>query len=101
GNNNHFYPNTGVQGLYLSVLSQNQSEDGWAYHGNLIAVSDAGALTTLASWSWADPDQLTGLKVKLTTTDTTYQMEFSGAAGGTPVFAVGAASGALTGIGTI
>ena len=101
GNNNHFYPNTGVQGLYLSVLEQNQSEDGFANHGNLVAVSSSGAMTTLASWTWANPDQLSGLVVKLTTTSTTYAMTFSGASGGTPTFTTGAAAGALTGMGTI
>jgi uncharacterized delta-60 repeat protein len=99
--NNHFYPNTGVQGLYLSVNSYNQAEDGFTDQGNLIAVSSSGVNTTLASWTWSNPDQLSGLVVTLTTTASTYEMQFSGAAGGTPTFTVGAASGALTGLGTI
>ena len=101
GGSDHFYPNTGTQGLYLSVISQNQGEDGWANHGNLIAVSNSGAMTTLASWNWANPNALAGLKVKLTTTSTQYLMEFSEAAGGVPTFVTGGASGSLTGMGTI
>ncbi len=101
GGSDHFYPNVGGQGLYLSVLQQNDAEDGWTNHGNLVAVSNTGVMTSLASWTWANPDALSGLKVKLTTTSTNYLIEFSEATGGVPTFVTGAAYGSLTGMGTI
>ena len=100
-NNDHFFPNTGVQGLYVSVLSQNIGEDGYPQLGNLVAVSNSGVSTTLASWNWSNSDALSGLTVSLTTTGTQYALQFSGAAGGTPSFVAGAASGTLSGLGTI
>ncbi len=87
-----------VPGLYLSVL---QVGDVYSNHGNLVAVSSSGVSSTLATWNWADPNQLSGLAVTLITSATTYELRFSGAAGGTPTFVTGAATGALTGLGTI
>ena len=92
---------SGRQGLYVSVLSQNTPEDGYTRHGNLVATDDAGVRTTLASWTWANPAQLSGLVVKLTTTATHYHLEFSGAAGGVPTYTFGAASGLISGMGTV
>ncbi len=57
--------------------------------------------TTLASWTWANPAQLSGLVVKLTTTATHYQLEFSGAAGGVPTYTFGSGKGLISGMGTV
>ena len=99
--NNHFYPNTNIQGLYVSVISQNFAEDGFPQLGNLVAVSNTGVSTTLASWNWANSNALSGLTVSLTTTGTQYALQFSGAAGSTPTFVTGAAAGTLSGLGTL
>lgn len=103
-----FYPGaigtsfgSGRQGLYVSVFSQNVGEDGYTNQGNLVATDDSGVRTTLASWNWSNPADLSGLVVKLTTTATHYQLEFSGAPGGVPNFVFGAASGLISGMGTV
>ncbi len=87
------------KGLYLSIFAQNRREDGFANRGNLVATDALNHRTILASWKWADPDKLSGLVVRLTTTDKTYQLEFSGAAGGVPLFVKGGPTGAITGMG--
>jgi alpha-tubulin suppressor-like RCC1 family protein len=95
----HLYPDhSNEHGLYVSIFSNNSGID--TYNGNLIARSSTGVRTVLASWSWSNPAQLSNLSVTLTTTSSTYELGFSGAAA-TPTFQVGAASGALTGLGTI
>jgi hypothetical protein len=91
------------QGIYLSAAYDNPSEDGnfgnaSPHRGNLVTVSNAGAITTLASWDWTSQPG-TGFAVSLTTTATTYSMSFSG--GTVSSFATGAASGTLSGLGTI
>lgn len=99
----HWYPNSGGQGLYLSILYNNAGEDGTygnatGHRGNLIAVSNTGARTTLASWDWAAlPTD--GFSFSLTTTDTTYSLLFNGAT--VSNYILGASSGTLTGLGTI
>jgi hypothetical protein len=99
----HWYPNGGNQGLYLSILYNNAGEDGTyglasGHRGNLIAVSSTGTPTTLASWDWTTlPTD--GFSFSLTTTDTTYALQFTGATVST--YVLGASSGTLTGLGTI
>lgn len=102
-NQNHAYPQFGVQGLYVSILYGNSGEDGnysndVAHRGNLVAVNDESAMTTLASWDWvSDPTE--GFAFTLTTTDTSYALAFDGA---TAVnFETGASTGTLTGLGSI
>ncbi len=101
---NHWYPINGTtQGLYLSILYNNAGEDGTygpaaGHRGNLIAVSNTGALTTLASWDWAT-QPTDGFSFSLTTTDTTYALQFTGAT--VSNYVLGASSGTLTGLGTI
>ena len=100
---NHWYPNSGDQGLYLSILYNNASQDGTygnasAHRGNLVAVSNTGAQTTLASWDWVS-NPTNGFSFTLTTTATTYALSFTGAA--VASYALGAASGTLTGLGTL
>ena len=102
----HYFPdlrpdesNPPARGLYLSILSQYRLRDGLAHRGNLIATDAANTRTLLASWKWADPDQLSGLTVHLTTTATTYQIAFTGAPGGIPLYTTGGPTGPLTGLG--
>jgi hypothetical protein len=99
-NNDHFYPdNPNLQGLYIAIVSNTGAENNYAYKGNLVANS-GGSRTILASWNWSDLNQLSGLVVKLTTTSTSYNLAFSGAAA-TPTYTFGSASGTLTGIGNL
>ena len=96
---NHFYPyDYQTQGLYVSV---NSGDGATSNRGNLVAVNEVGSRTTLATWNWADPYQLSNLVVTLRTTATNYELSFSGAAGGTPSFVSGAATGIITGLGTV
>lgn len=100
---NHAYPQVGVQGLYVSILFGNSSEDGTygnetAHLGNLVAVDNEGAMTTLASWDWAS-SPTDGFSFTLTTTGTTYALSFNGATASS--FETGAASGSLAGLGEI
>ena len=88
-----------AKGLYISILSQNRREDGFANRGNLVAADSASNRTVIASWKWANPDQLSGLVVRLTTTDTKYRIEFTGAPGAVPLFVKGGPTGLITGLG--
>lgn len=87
------------KGLYLSIIEQDRQTDGFPNRGNLVATDAASNRTTLASWKWANPDELGGLTVRLTTTDKAWHIEFTGAPGGVPVFTSGGPTGALTGLG--
>ncbi len=99
---NHFFPGTGAQGLYVSVVQNNASEDtAYTHQGNLVAVNGSGTATTIASWDWGNANGLSGLILSLAVTDTTYSLSFSGASGSSATFTTGAASGSLTGLGTI
>ncbi|MBV6500151.1 MAG: hypothetical protein CJBNEKGG_02620 [Prosthecobacter sp.] len=99
-NYNHFYPdNPNQQGLYVAIVSNTGSENNYTYKGNLVA-HNGSSRTILASWNWSDLNQLSGLVVSLTTTATSYNLAFSGAAA-TPTYVFGAASGTLTGIGSL
>lgn len=91
--------NIPARGLYVSILSQNRKRDGYATRGNLVATDEIGTITVLASWRWLDPDKLSGLSVKLTTTTDRYRLDFSGAEGGIPIYATGGPEGAITGMG--
>ena len=55
----------------------------------------------MASWDWADVNNLSNLVVTLKTSATNYQLIFSGATGGTPTFVSGAASGFISGLGSV
>ena len=103
-----FIPNPGFsppQGLYLSFAYNNAGEDGKygqtvAHRGNLVVVSNSNSntLTTLASWDWtAQPGA--GFAAALTTTDSTYSLDFTGAT--VSSFITGSSSGALVGLGMI
>ena len=97
---NHFYPDAGTQGLFVSVISNTGTENNYTYTGNLVAMSNSGVRTILASWNWSDNSQLSNLALTLTTTSTTYALAFADAVA-TPTFTVGAASGPLSGMGTL
>ncbi len=99
-NNNHFYPdNPNLQGLYISIISNTGTENNYTYKGNLVA-HNGTSRTILASWDWSNLNQLSNLVVTLTTTSTSYNLAFSGAAA-TPTYTFGSASGTLTGIGNL
>jgi hypothetical protein len=92
-----------AQGLYLSFAYNNANEDGTfgnatSHRGNLVAVSNAGVMTTLASWDWSTAPTA-GFAASLTTTGSTYALAFTGAT--VSSFATGTSTGALTGLGTI
>jgi len=97
----HFYPDSGVQGLYVSIISNTSTEDNYTYKGNLVAHSGS-TRTILASWNWSSlsAGSLNNLKVTLTTSATTYSLDFTDAAA-TPVYTYGAPSGTLSGMGTL
>jgi photosystem II stability/assembly factor-like uncharacterized protein len=98
---NHFYPDSGVQGLYVSIISNTGSENNYTYKGNLVA-HNGSTRTILASWNWSSlsAGSLNNLKVSLTTSATTYSLDFADAAA-TPVYTYGSASGTLSGMGAL
>jgi alpha-tubulin suppressor-like RCC1 family protein len=96
-----FYPygliQPSAQGLYVVLFAHSGEETA---KGNLYAVDDSGVHTRIASWNWSSNTQLSNLVVTLTTTASTYQLGFSGATAA-PTFTTGAASGLITGLGTL